>query len=89
VERNPKSFKKQTIKAERELRQDPGYVPEFVRFPIRSCRIQVRLNEEESNALDVLKEKGLGTTDEETLRAAFFTWYIQSYRHIPIGGRIR
>ena len=89
VQRKLESFKRQAIKADRELRRDPGYVPEFVRFPIRSRRIPVELSEEEFSSLNVLKENGLGTTDGEALRAAFFTWYIQNYRHVPIHGRLR
>lgn len=89
VQRKPESFKRRQIKAEPELRQDPGYVPEFVRFPMTTRCVRVELSEEESQSLNVLKENGLGKTDEEALRAAFFTWYIQSYRHMPMRGRLR
>ena len=89
LQRKPESFKRRKIKAEPELRQDPGYVPEFVRFPMTARRVRVELSEEESRSLSLLKENGLGKTDEEALRAAFFTWYIQSYRHMPIRGRLR
>jgi uncharacterized protein YcgI (DUF1989 family) len=89
MQRKLESFKRQTIKADRELQRDPKYVPEFVRFPLSSHRIPVELNEDEYKCLNILKENGLGKTDEEALRAALFTWYIQSYRHMPIRGRLR
>ena len=79
----------QSIKADRELRKDQNYVPEFVRFPMPTRRIRVELSEEEFKSLKVLQENGLGTTDAEALRAGFFTWYIQSYRHMPMRGRLR
>ncbi len=82
-------FKVKKIRAERELRRDPNYVPEFVNFPIKTRPISVELNEEQYNGLQKLKECGFGKNDEEALRTAFFMWYHRNHRKIPLRGKPR
>lgn len=59
------------IKADRELRLYPDYVPEFVNYPIRTRRIPVELSEEEWDGLQQLHQLGLDPTDGEALRCIF------------------
>lgn len=89
AQRTSAEFKVAGIKADRELHADPVYEPEFVNFPIRTRRIPVALSEEEYAALQELRQLGLGNTDGEALRTAFFTWYQRRHRQIPLRGRVR
>ena len=74
---------------EEELRPVPGYVPEFINFPIRTRRIAVELDGEEYAALQELKRAGLGVSDGAALRTAFFMWYARNRRKVPVRGRVR
>lgn len=89
AQRTPDSFKVKGMRAERELRRDPDYVPEFVNFPITTRRIPVELGEEQYERLQRLKASGVGKTDAEALRAAFFMWYHRNRRQMPLQGKLR
>jgi uncharacterized protein len=87
--RTPADFAVSRIKADRELRSDASYEPKFVNFPIRTRRIPVELNEEQYAALQELRRFGLGQSDGEALRAAFFLWYQRRHRQTSLRGRVR
>ena len=84
TQRTPADFKIKAIKADRELRRDPHYVPEFTNVPIRTAELAVALDAEESRALDALKRTGLyGGTDAEVLRYILFSWWIECFMEGP------
>ena len=62
LQRRLEDFKVKGIRAERELRRDPNFAPEFVNFPIRTRRIPVPLSEEEYKALQQLNAIQLAAT---------------------------
>jgi uncharacterized protein YcgI (DUF1989 family) len=82
-------FKVREIRTDRELRPDPNYVPEFVNFPIRTRRIAVELSPEQHAALQQLMAAGLGKTEGEALRTAFFMWYDRNIRPLRLRGSAR
>jgi len=81
-------FRVKRIQTDRELRRDPDYVPRFVNFPLTTRHIPVELSADEYAALQRLKELGLGRTDGEALRAAFFLWYQRNLRPTPLRGKV-
>lgn len=87
--RTLKDFRVTKIRADRELRRNPTYVPKFVNFPITIRRIPVELTKAQYDALQQLYEHGLGKNAGQTLREAFFTWYQRNHRPLPLRGRIR
>lgn len=83
-QRTPADFKVQTIKADRELRRDAHYRPEFVNVPLTVSEVAVRLDAEERETLQRLKATGrFGETDGEVLRHVFFGWWIGKFMHGP------
>jgi uncharacterized protein YcgI (DUF1989 family) len=82
--RTLQDFRVQDIRTERELKPVPGYEPKFVNFPIVKRTIPVTLSAEEYAALQYLKERGLGDTDGEALRTAFFYWNTRTRSRIPL-----
>jgi uncharacterized protein len=84
TQRTPADFKISTIKADRMLRRDPNYVPEFINVPIRATELVVALNTEEKLALEALKASGLyGLTDAQVLRYVLFSWWIERFMQGP------
>jgi uncharacterized protein YcgI (DUF1989 family) len=79
------------IKTERELKPVPGFEPKWINFPLVERTIQVPLSQAEHRALQVLKRRGLGKTDGEVLRAAFFYWnsYTRFRIPLPVVGNMR
>jgi uncharacterized protein YcgI (DUF1989 family) len=83
-QRSPADFKVKDIKADRELRRDPGYVPEFTNVPIRTSELPVALDATEAAAVDALKGTGLyGSTDAEVLRYVLFSWWVERFMQGP------
>jgi hypothetical protein len=83
-QRSPADFKIKTIKADRELRRDPTYVPEFTNVPIRTTEVTVNLEADEAAALDALERSGnYGATDAEVLRYVLFSWWIERFMRGP------
>lgn len=83
-QRTPADFKVKDIKADRELRRDPGYRPEFTNVPLRVSEIEVHLDREEADILKRLKATGrFGERGGEVLRAVFFGWWIENFMHGP------
>jgi uncharacterized protein YcgI (DUF1989 family) len=83
-QRTPEMFRNSTIKAERELRRDASYRPEFTNVPIVVEEVPVDLSAEEYRQLHELKDSGLyGATDGEALRYILFSWWIENFMQGP------
>jgi hypothetical protein len=83
-QRTPADFKIPAIKADRELRRDPHYRPEFVNVPLRTSEVAVHLEPAETEMLRRLAATGrYGETDGEILRHVFFSWWIGKFMHGP------
>jgi hypothetical protein len=83
-QRSPADFKIKSIKADRELRRDPSYVPEFTNVPIRTTEVAVNLDAQEAAMLEDLQKTGnYGTTPAEVLRYVLFSWWIERFMHGP------
>ena len=78
-QRTPGDFRISQIKATRELRRDPGYVPEFPNTPIVSEDIEVTLSEDEAAMLDRLRLPVYGADDGAALRDILFTWWEETF----------
>lgn len=87
-QRTPAEFKVNKIKADRELRRNPNYVPEFVNYPITTKPIQVLLNTEELAKAKKLMAAGLGRDVAEVIRTGVMLWYMRN-REPGRGGRFR
>ncbi len=88
-QRTLEHFRIKEIRTERELRRDPDYVPEFLRFPMKTRRISVELTEQQYAALQELKKHLVGKEDGECLRTAFFLWYDRNRRKVPLRSMLR
>jgi uncharacterized protein YcgI (DUF1989 family) len=77
-QRSPAEFRVKAIRTQRELTPDPGYVPDFVNYPLEVGTEPVRLSEEEYAAIADVRERGLlpGRTDAEIVWGGFMTWYL-------------
>src|SRR5262249_35111873 len=87
-QKTPADFKMKTIKADRPLRRDPSYRPEFTNVPLQKINCLVSLSDEEFALLQELKATGrFGTTDGEVLRFVFFSWWTETFisqrSHLP------
>jgi uncharacterized protein len=83
-QRTPADFKVKEIKADRALRRDPSYRPDFTNVPLMVSELEVRLDDDEAERLERLKTTArFGKTDGEALRAAFFAWWIANFMHGP------
>jgi hypothetical protein len=78
-QRTPKDFRNPVIKADRELRRDPAYVPQFTNVPIVLEDLSVTLTAEEAAALDRVRLAVYGTDDGAALRDVLFTWWEQRF----------
>jgi uncharacterized protein YcgI (DUF1989 family) len=83
-QRTPDDFKVKQIKADRALRRDSSYRPEFTNVPIRVTDLSIPLSDDEAATLDKLKQTGLyGQTDGEVLRYVLFSWWIEKFMQGP------
>jgi uncharacterized protein YcgI (DUF1989 family) len=75
-QRTPADFQISNIKAERELKRDTGYLPQFKNTPIRVSTLDVELTPEEYASL---QKAGLGVYYGEdagaALRDVLFSWW--------------
>ena len=79
-QRTPADFKVQQIKADRELRRDPSYRPEFTNVPIRVVDVPVALTDAEYSILQDFKQtEGYGENDADVLRYVLFSWWIENF----------
>jgi hypothetical protein len=69
-QRTPGDFRTPNVKATRELRRDPSYVPHFTNVPLAAQKLVVRLTAEEAAALDRLRLPVYGDDDGAALRCA-------------------
>ncbi len=83
-QRGPADFKVKEIKADRELRREPDYRPEFTNVPIVVTELDIPLDADEAGKLRAIKATGrYGETDGEVLRYVFFSWWIEHFMHGP------
>lgn len=83
TQQTPADFKVKQIKADRELRRDQGYRPEFTNVPLRMMEVPVTLSADEYELLRRLKASGLyGATDAEVLRFVLFAWWNETFLKI-------
>jgi hypothetical protein len=83
-QRTPEQFRNSRIKADRELRRDADYRPEFTNVPLRKEDLAVALSEDEQALLQALKATGnYGATDAEVLRYVVFSWWIENFMQGP------
>jgi len=70
-QRTPKDFRNPNVKATRELRRDPSYVPEFTNVPLVLQELSVKLTAEEAAALQRVRLPVYGDDDGAALRDVF------------------
>jgi len=79
-QRTPRDFKNPTIKADRQLRRDPAYRPEFPNTPIRITELPVPLSAEEMAMLAAVKRTEVyGSDDAAALRDILFSWWEERF----------
>ena len=85
-QRTPADFRNATIKADRALRADPGYVPQFLGTVLEVTDIEVELSDEDMAALQAYEHTRLYREDlGAALRDVFFSWWEQTYLSAPNG----
>lgn len=83
-QRTPADFAQPHIKADRPLRRDPAYVPDFTNVPITVTDVPVELNDDEARMLAELVEAGSpGADDAEALRYIVHSWWISRFMEGP------
>jgi uncharacterized protein YcgI (DUF1989 family) len=76
----PADFKLKQIKADRELRRDPGYSPDFAHVPVRFEDVTVDLDDDEMALLEAMTATGrYGATAAEALRFILFAWWNEAF----------
>ncbi len=78
-QRTPADFRQPNIKADRELRRDAGYVPQFTNVPLVPQPVAVTLTEEEAALFDAIKLPQYGDDDAQALRDVLFSWWESRY----------
>lgn len=85
-QRTPADFRNATIKADRALRRDPGYEPQFLGVPLTVEDVVVELDDEELAALDAYGHAALYAGDRgAVLRDLFFSWWEERFVTSPNG----
>jgi uncharacterized protein len=83
-QRTPKDFRNATIKADRELRRDGSYAPQFTNVPIVVSDLEITLSEDEYKMLDSVRLTELyGDNDADALRDVFFAWWSENFMKDP------
>jgi uncharacterized protein YcgI (DUF1989 family) len=83
-QRTPADFRQPVVKADRALRPDPDYVPEYTNVPLEVHEVEVPVGPGDAAALaDLLAAGRLGDDAGEVLRFAFFSWYIAHHMRGP------
>ena len=78
-QRTPADFKIKNIRAERELKRDPDYQPEFTNTPILYQEYPIELSEEEAALLESARMPVYGEDDGAALRDIVFSWWEENY----------
>jgi hypothetical protein len=83
-QRSVADFRNKAIKTDRELRRDPGYMPDFTNVPIRTTEVAVQLDPQELAMMRDLQQTGnYGAAPAEVLRYVFFSWWIERFMQGP------
>ena len=78
-QRTPRDFRNPAIKADRPLRADPSYVPQFPNVPIKITDVPVTLTADEMALLRAVKLELYGNDDATALRDILFTWWEERF----------
>jgi uncharacterized protein YcgI (DUF1989 family) len=78
-QRTPKDFLNPRIKADRALRPDPAYVPQFANVPIRTEDVPVELTGDEMEMLNRCRLDIYGDDNAAALRDILFTWWEERF----------
>jgi uncharacterized protein YcgI (DUF1989 family) len=78
-QRTPRNFRTPDVKATRELRRDPAYVPDFTNVPLVLQELAVRLTPEEAAALQRVRRPVYGNDDGAALRDVLFAWWEEKF----------
>ena len=78
-QRTPADFRQPNIKADRELRRDTAYVPQFTNVPLIHQPIAIELNVEEAALFDAIKLPQYGDDDAQALRDVVFSWWEENH----------
>lgn len=78
-QRTPKDFRQPVIKADRELRRDTAYRPEFTNTPIIRQPLTIELDADEAELFDAAKLAQYGDDDPQALRDLVFTWWEENF----------
>jgi len=84
-QRTPNEFRNATIKADRSLRRDLAYRPEFVNAPIVETAVAVALDDDELELLHRLKPDIYGSDDGAALRDVLFSWWEERFLRASSG----
>jgi len=83
-QRDPSKFVNRDIKADRELRRDPGYQPDFTNVPITLTEIELELGDDDAAIVDRLRGEGLfGSDAGDIVRFAWHSWWIREFMQGP------
>ncbi|HEY0820107.1 MAG TPA: hypothetical protein VGD46_15080, partial [Rhizobacter sp.] len=77
TQRTPADFRQPNIKADRELRRDPGYRPMFTNVPLRSQAWDIALDADDCDRLHATGLHALygEGKDGDVLRDVIFSWW--------------
>jgi len=81
TQRTPADFKLAQIKADRELKRDPSYRPQFTNVPICLSDWDIRLDDADYALLKQQRQGIYGDSDGDALRDVIFSWW--ETRFIP------
>jgi uncharacterized protein YcgI (DUF1989 family) len=85
-QRTPADFRNARIKADRELRRDPGYEPQFLGTVLQVEEVVVELDAEELALLQAYEHRAhYGDDLGATLRDLFFAWWEDRFVTSPNG----
>jgi uncharacterized protein YcgI (DUF1989 family) len=85
-QRTPRDFRNARIKADRELRRDPAYEPQFLNTPLVVEEVAVDLDDAELAALQGYEHRALYAGDlGAALRDLFFAWWEERFVSSPNG----
>ena len=77
-QRTPEQFRVKPRDADRALKADPRYKPQFVNYPVKVKDIEVDLTVEDQDNLQRLLKMGHGESAEDAFRTAVMTWYTRN-----------
>ncbi len=90
TQRTPKDFRvKRGEDADYEIKQVPGYEPEFINFPQKVQTLEVELTEEDYDQVQRQIARGLRDDADDAVRTAVMEWYLanKTKRH-PLFGNL-